>query len=66
VVEALRELSPLDRAVVVLRYWADQTVAEVAAETGLSEGAVRTRTSRALARLRSWLDGSNDIEAVNS
>lgn len=53
--EALRTLDPLDRAVVVLRYWEDRTVSETATEVGLSEGAVRTRASRALARLRTEL-----------
>lgn len=56
--EALRTLDHTDRAVVVLRYWDDRTVAETAHETGLSEGAVRTRASRALARLRVELTGS--------
>ncbi len=50
--EALRTLSALDRAVIVLRYWEDRTVGETAAAVGLSEGAVRTRASRSLARLR--------------
>ncbi len=53
--EALRTLDALDRAVVVLRYWEDRSVAETAAEVGLSDGAVRTRASRALARLRMQL-----------
>lgn len=53
--EALRMLDTLDRAVVVLRYWEDRSVAETATEVGLSEGAVRTRASRALARLRAQL-----------
>jgi len=50
--EALGTLPPLDRAVLVLRYFHDLPVAEVAAQTGLSESACRTRASRALARLR--------------
>ncbi len=53
--EALRTLDALDRAVVVLRYWENRSVAETATEVGLSEGAVRTRASRALARLRAQL-----------
>lgn len=56
--EALRKLEVLDRAVVVLRYWEDRTVADTAAEVGLSEGAVRTRASRALGRLRTELSDS--------
>lgn len=63
--EALRTIAPLDRAVVVLRYWDDRTVAETAHEVGLSEGAVRTRSSRALARLRVVLsDDSTDTRAA--
>lgn len=50
--EALRTLNAVDRAIVVLRYWDDRAVRETAAEVGLSEAAVRTRASRALARLR--------------
>ncbi len=56
--EALRTLDSLDRAVVVLRYWEDRSVAETAAEVGLSDGAVRTRASRALALLRIELSGA--------
>jgi RNA polymerase sigma-70 factor (sigma-E family) len=51
--EALRRLDPLDRAVVVLRYWEDRTVADTAHQVGLSDGAVRTR---ALAKLRAELE----------
>jgi RNA polymerase sigma-70 factor (sigma-E family) len=51
----LRTLPPLDRAVVVLRYWEDRSVAETARDVRLSEGAVRTRACRALARLRAEL-----------
>lgn len=50
--EALTTLQPQDRAVLVLRYFHDLPVAEVAVQTGLSESACRTRASRALARLR--------------
>ncbi|MGA8847623.1 MAG: SigE family RNA polymerase sigma factor [Nocardioides sp.] len=50
--DALAQLSAPDRTVLVLRYWEDQSVAETAAGLGISESACRTRTSRALARLR--------------
>ena len=50
--EALGTLAPLDRAVLVLRYFHDLPVAEVATQTGLTASACRTRASRALARLR--------------
>ncbi|WP_257425572.1 SigE family RNA polymerase sigma factor [Nocardioides carbamazepini] len=53
---ALTGLAPLDRAVVVLRYWEDRSVADTAAELGISESAVRTRARRALQRLRPLID----------
>ena len=53
---ALASLPPLDRAVVVLRYWDDRSVADTATDLGLSESAVRTRARRALQRLRPLID----------
>jgi len=50
--EALAGLTPVDRAVVVLRHLEDLSVEEVAATLGLSPGAVRNRSMRALARMR--------------
>jgi RNA polymerase sigma-70 factor (sigma-E family) len=59
---ALDGLPPRDRAVLVLRYLADQPVEEVARTLSLSPGAVRVRASRALARLREQLgDGVLDL-----
>ncbi len=57
---ALGELSASDRAVLVLRYWEDQSVAATAAELGISQSACRTRASRALAKLRTHFP---DLEA---
>jgi RNA polymerase sigma-70 factor (sigma-E family) len=57
--EALRTLDPIDKAIVVLRYWEDRSVAETARDVRMSEGAVRTRASRALARIRTELSGDN-------
>ncbi|MFE6979045.1 SigE family RNA polymerase sigma factor [Streptomyces sp. NPDC057682] len=56
--DALRQLPPKDRAVVVLRYWEDRSVAETADALSVSSAAVRTRSTRALARLRTLLGGS--------
>lgn len=53
---ALAVLPALDRAVVVLRYWEDRSVADTAIDLGLTETTVRTRARRALQRLRPLLD----------
>jgi RNA polymerase sigma-70 factor (sigma-E family) len=53
---ALAELSSRDRAIVVLRYWEDHSVEMTADILGVSSTTVRTRSRRALAKLRSWLD----------
>ncbi len=54
--EALEGLAPADRVVLVLRYLDDRSVSEVAGLLGVSEGAVRNRSMRALDRLRPLLD----------
>ncbi|MET9950247.1 SigE family RNA polymerase sigma factor [Streptomyces sp. NPDC006339] len=48
----LAELPPRARAMVVLRYWDDQSVASVAALLRCSEATVKSQCSRSLARLR--------------
>jgi RNA polymerase sigma-70 factor (sigma-E family) len=53
--EALSALSRTDRAVVVLRYWDDRTVAETATLLGLTEAAVKNRSLRALRALADHL-----------
>ncbi|MGW2562624.1 SigE family RNA polymerase sigma factor [Streptomyces sp. NPDC001514] len=55
---ALARLAPKDRAVVVLRYWEDRSVEETADALHVSSAAVRTRSVRALAKLREQLGGS--------
>lgn len=56
--DALARLAPKDRAVVVLRYWEDRSVEETAEAMRVSSAAVRTRSVRALAKLREHLGGS--------
>jgi RNA polymerase sigma-70 factor (sigma-E family) len=52
---ALAELDRLDRAVLVLRFFEDRSVEQVAHDLGLSAGAVKNRTARALERIRAVL-----------
>jgi RNA polymerase sigma-70 factor (sigma-E family) len=56
--DALARLAPKDRAVLVLRYWEDRSIEETAAVLESTTGAVRTRSTRALERLRAELGGS--------
>lgn len=58
---ALAELAPVDRAVVVLRFWHDLSVATTAVDLHLTESAVKNRTGRALARLRELLADDLDL-----
>jgi RNA polymerase sigma-70 factor, ECF subfamily len=57
--ELLRAMDDMDadlRAVVVLRYWADLTVDEIARRTGSRSGTVKSRLHRALQLMRRRLD----------
>lgn len=49
---ALAELTPRERAVVVLRYYEDLPEAQIAAELGIAAGTVKSTSSRALQKLR--------------
>ena len=55
---AIGGLSPDHRQVVVLRYFADMTVPEVARAAGLAEGTVKSRLHRAHQALRQELAGA--------
>jgi RNA polymerase sigma-70 factor (sigma-E family) len=61
---ALAELAPVDRAVVVLRFWEDRSVAQTATDLDLTEAAVKNRSLRALRALRGLLtDSSSQLDA---
>jgi RNA polymerase sigma-70 factor (sigma-E family) len=51
-VTALQALPEMQRKVVVLRHWLGLSVAETAAELAISEGTVKSHSSRGLAHLR--------------
>ena len=58
--QALRlcgELPPVQRAAVVLRFYEDRTFAEIAGILGCPEGTARSHVHRALATLRTRLEG---------
>ncbi|GLV96731.1 SigE family RNA polymerase sigma factor [Streptomyces lavendulae] len=57
VLAALRGLTPRRRQVLVLRYWADLSEAEIAETLGISRGAVKSNASRALDALERILEG---------
>jgi RNA polymerase sigma-70 factor (sigma-E family) len=61
---ALRQLPPRGRAVLVLRFWEDQSVEATAAALGCSIGTVKSQTSRGLGTMRRILaDSGQDFGA---
>ncbi len=54
--EAISKLPATDQSAVVLRYFQDRTVSEVAESLAVSEEAARKRLSRALGKLHSFLE----------
>ncbi|WP_405526843.1 SigE family RNA polymerase sigma factor [Streptomyces avidinii] len=57
VLAALGRLTPRRRQVLVLRYWADLSEAEIATTLGISRGAVKSSASRGLDALERILEG---------
>ena len=51
VIQAVRQLPPKQREVIVLRYWAGMTEPEVANALGITRGAVSSQASRAMTKL---------------
>ncbi|MFB3739676.1 MAG: sigma-70 family RNA polymerase sigma factor [Candidatus Velamenicoccus archaeovorus] len=54
--EALRRLSPAQRTVIVLRYYTDQSIQQVADALGKRPGTITALASQGLARLRAELE----------
>lgn len=63
VLQALRGLPPRQRAVVVLRHYADRTEAQTAELMGCSVGTVKSQHAKAIASLRSRLKLTDAQEA---
>lgn len=51
-VQLVRRLPPRQRAIVVLRYWADMSEREIAAELSIAPGTVKSQAAKALRQLR--------------
>jgi RNA polymerase sigma-70 factor (sigma-E family) len=63
-IEALGQLTPQQRTVLVLRYIDDLSEAQVADLLGCSTGTVKSRASRGLARLRELMAPANSTPEV--
>ena len=59
-VRVLRDLPVRQREVLVLRYWADATEADIARTLGISRGAVKTHAHRGMTAVRAGLALTED------
>jgi RNA polymerase sigma factor (sigma-70 family) len=59
VMAALRGLPHRQREVLVLRYYADMSEAQIAEAMGISPGAVKSHASRGIAALRQTMESSS-------
>jgi RNA polymerase sigma-70 factor (sigma-E family) len=66
IMAALRRLPKRQRAVIVLRYFEDQTDPEIAAILGVAQGTVRSQTHKALASLRAAFAEAGPSAAASS
>ncbi len=63
---AVAALPPGQRAALVLRYYCDLNIDQTAAALGCSTGTVKSQTAKAIAALRSRLDGAAAISTAGS
>jgi RNA polymerase sigma-70 factor (sigma-E family) len=59
VVSALRTLPARQREALVLKFYADLSEAQIASAMGISKGAVKSHTARAIAAMRTVLEAEN-------
>lgn len=59
-IQGLRALPARQREVLVLRYYGDLSEAQIAAAMGISRGAVKSHTARAMSSLRAELSGMGE------
>ena len=64
--EELRKLTPRERACLVLRYYDDLLVADIASTLGISTGAVKRYLSDGLAKMAVALDPQGELHADRS
>lgn len=62
VIDALNQLAPRQREVLVLRYWTGLTEAEIADTLGISKGSVKSTASRGMDALEALLDGTKEAQ----
>ena len=60
---AFARLNPDQKLAVVLRYWGDRSIDEIAAATGARAGTVKSRLHYALLAMREALDEANALDA---
>lgn len=63
VLQALAKVPPRQRAVIVLRYWEDQSLEQVAEALGCSVGTVKSQAARGLTALRQALGATEPVSS---